>query len=422
MAIRASLAQLAPHQEWTPYSRRQRPLRPAKHSFSPHRSEGLGRAGAPRAAGLPEAADGPLRRAPRTDWLRPTALPLHSGPTTSSLPLRPGLPRIALEDPAAGSEPVLGHDAGPAGTRPRLLAAVSSARWSPRLSSNFWREAPSPRARAQPQSFRVQSPPPSCHQAPGPSACLLHLRPRGGARPAASGSRRPRQPGIRGAPRRALAATSSETCRSWRPGRGAGGFLEEKTAECPPGHPRPPISGNPSGAGAANAGPPLNRCGRRPPLRPEQCQVVQRCNSHPQQPPNQPWGTSKRSSSSPETFCPLRRRRRCVSVSRSLVQASASPQPGSAAVLDHLPQREKIPSPFSAASPPGAGDLQKPAQPDLAAARFPGTVTADLATGRSPRGPASARTSFLEKLPIRLASLATRAPTSVWPLQSREPY
>ncbi|XP_049740809.1 basic salivary proline-rich protein 4-like [Elephas maximus indicus] len=286
MAIRASLAQLAPHQEWTPYSRRQRPLRPAKHSFSPHRSEGLGRAGAPRAAGLPEAADGPLRRAPRTDWLRPTALPLHSGPTTSSLPLRPGLPRIALEDPAAGSEPVLGHDAGPAVSReksPLGLAPDSWRRFQARAGPHVYPltsgEKPPPHGRAHSRSPSAFSP----HR---PAA----IKPRDPERASSTCGRgeehglQPPGPGVRGNQESAEPLGARSLPPALRPAEAGG----------PAGVPvvswrkrllsalqvtlAPPISGNPSragaeGAGAANAGPPLNRCGRRPPLRPEQCQV-----------------------------------------------------------------------------------------------------------------------------------------------------
>lgn len=70
-------------------------------------------------------------------------------------------------------------------------------------------------------------------------------------------------------------------------------------------------------------------------------------------------------------------------------------------------------------SAPSSSPQEAPAEPDLAAALFPGTVTADRAPGRSPRGPAS--TLFLEKLPTHLASLAARAPTSVRRLHRREP-
>lgn len=70
-----------------------------------------------------------------------------------------------------------------------------------------------------------------------------------------------------------------------------------------------------------------------------------------------------------------------------------------------------------AGSVPRAGPQEAPAQPDLAAALFPGTVTADRGPGRSPRGPAS--TIFLEKLPTHLAqprgSSTYLGPSAPWP-------
>lgn len=186
----------------TPWSRRQRPLRPAIPALR-----------AAVAARSARGRPGP-RRAPRSLCL-------------------PGLPhRGRAQDPVAGDEPLPGAGTGPVEKRPpapgdrvafvalsptsrrkpraasrRSVTSKEGTRsaaglryrvgeGAPRLCPNFRRKATSPRARTDartPTALGVQSPPPCCHQAPGPDSGS-HLRPRSRARPAAP-------PGARRGPR-----------------------------------------------------------------------------------------------------------------------------------------------------------------------------------------------------------------------------
>lgn len=151
------------------------------------------------------------------------------------------------------------------GTRSAAGLRYRVGEGAPRLCPNFRRKATSPRARTDartPTALGVQSPPPCCHQAPGPRQRL----PPAAAEPSAacSPSRRPPRPAYPRAPRHALA--SYPLCDQPRPAADAGWLLKENLAGCPPGHPRPSISGgDPSRAGTVGReqraqGPPLN-CG-----------------------------------------------------------------------------------------------------------------------------------------------------------------
>lgn len=292
------------------------------------------------------------------------------------------------------------------------------------------------------------------------------------------------QPAQPRAPRRALAA--HPLCDRQKLAAGAAWLPKENRAECPPGHPRPPISGGDSSR-AGSPGTPLNRGGLRPlsrrsagparlargrprpqlrrdPLSPCPSSFsplsVQRSDPHPcscnqrgdpGKGPTAPWRPS----------VPAGVADSAPSGSSCLVQATASPapklcgSPGSSAAerkpsvsalyrepawgrrsskvtrarikkSNHFASCRSHPPQSAAGRPAGSrcqpgsaprsGPQEAPAQPDPAAL-FPGTVTADRAPGRSPRGPAS---TFLEKFPSHLASLAAPAPTSVRSLHSRE--
>lgn len=144
---------------------------------------------------------------------------------------------------AAASPPRKGLARFAAGRRYRV------GEGAPRLCPNLRRKATSPRARTDartPAALGVQSPPPCCHQAPGPRQRL----PPAAAEPSAAcrPSRRPPRPAYPRAPRRSLA--SYPLCDQPRPAADARWLLKENRAGCPPGHPRPSISGgDPSRAG-----------------------------------------------------------------------------------------------------------------------------------------------------------------------------
>lgn len=225
------------------------------------------------------------------------------------------------------------------------------------------------------------------------------------------------------------------------------------------GRATPPVGAQrlprPTGVGGVAAGSPRSAVMHphpththpQPPSNPFRCNaaVLTRCS-----PLTSCGGPGKRSFSSPETLRPRRRRRLgspvCKSprpghriphtpalrFSRTIHQGENSrcvpSAPGAGALQkvtracilksNHFASCGSYPPRSAAHRPPGSQSQPRgapgsrpqeaPAQPDLAAARFPGTVTADRAPGRSPRGPA--RTRFLEKLPTHLASLAAGAP------------
>lgn len=251
---------------------------PAGLNPCPHQEDTLEQASAPPASRNPcppRGGGGSIRQG------APRAAPVPEVPLCL-----PGLPHQGrAQDPVAGDEPLPGADTRPVEKRPpapgdrvafvplsptsrrkprsasrRSVTSKEGTRsavglryrvgeGAPRLCPNFRRKATSPRARTDartPTALGVQSPPPCCHQAPGPRQRL----PPAAAEPSAacSPSRRPPRPAYPRAPRRALA--SYPLCDQRRPAADAGWLLKENLAGCPPGHPRPSISGgDPSRAG-----------------------------------------------------------------------------------------------------------------------------------------------------------------------------
>lgn len=323
---------------------------PASCNPCPPRGGGRSiRQGAPRAAGRSRTPSPSRPRRPpapkpgpgagseprwRRREARPEEAPCPQGQSRLRTPL-PHLPKKASRRPSAQRH-LQGRD------------SVRRGRGAPRLCSDFRREAPSPLARPDarpPAALGVQAPPLGCHQAPGPAGS--HLRAVGrGLRP----SRRPPRPAYPRAPG-AHSPPTHPLCDQRRLAAGAEWLPKENRAGCPPGHPRPSISGgDPCRAGTLGreqGAPALKRGGlrllsrhRSGPVRRAGVAITPalpwptlprpilveptRCNAAiltPCSPLTNRGEPSKRSSCSQETLCPRRRRPLCSPVLES-------PRPG----------------------------------------------------------------------------------------------
>lgn len=257
----------------TLWNRHRRPLRPAIPTLraAVAARAARGRPG-PWVASVPRLPPG-FRGLPhpeaelKTQRMRANPFPgADARPTEKSGPVSGA--GVAFEPPYPSPEESLAPPPGVGPLRgrnaPRGWTVVPSGPGPPTSE-----ERPPPRGRAptraplQPAATgprRPMPPSPGPRQRPPPAAAgsgaKRGLQPLGAPAPPA-GSR---------APRRALAA--HPPCDRPRLAAGARCPLEENGAGCPPGHPRPPISGgDPSREGAASAGPPLNQGGPRPPVR-----------------------------------------------------------------------------------------------------------------------------------------------------------